>query len=114
MDHDGRRARLGEERDRTERRLAALTRDFVGVVEASRDSNADDEHDPEGATIAFERSQVEALVQQARRHLADLDGALDRLASGTYGVCEQCGGSIPEARLDARPTATRCIPCATA
>ena len=40
------------------RRLASLTDNFNAVVAASRDTNADDEHDPEGATIAFERSQV--------------------------------------------------------
>ncbi len=67
-------------------RLAALTGDFDEVVAASRDTNADDEHDPEGATIAFERSQVAALVQQARTHLAEVDRALERLADGTYGT----------------------------
>jgi hypothetical protein len=44
-------------------RLASLTGDFHEVVAASRDSNADDEHDSEGATIAFDRSQVTSLVQ---------------------------------------------------
>ena len=67
------------ERRRTLARLADLTGDYAGIVEASRDSNADDEHDPEGATIAFERSQVGALVRQAERHLAEVDAALARL-----------------------------------
>ena len=95
-------------------RLAALTGDFDEVVAASRDTNADDEHDPEGATIAFERSQVAALVQQARTHLAEVERALERLADGTYGTCEGCGRPIAPARLEARPTARRCIACATA
>ena len=42
--------------------IDALTREFDEVVAASRSSNADDEHDPEGATIAFERQQVAALL----------------------------------------------------
>ena len=95
-------------------RLAALTGDFDEVVAASRDTNADDEHDPEGATIAFERSQVAALVQQARTHLAEVDRALERLADGTYGTCEGCGRPIAPARLEARPTARLCIDCAAA
>ena len=95
-------------------RLAALTGDFDEVVAASRDTNADDEHDPEGATIAFERSQVAALVQQARTHLAEVDRALERLADGTYGTCEGCGRPIAPARLEARPTARTCIDCAAA
>jgi DnaK suppressor protein len=93
-------------------RLARLHSDFGGIVDASRDSNADDEHDPEGATIAFERSQVGALVRQTVHHLAEVDAALARVADGTYGVCERCGGPIPEGRLEARPVARTCVPCA--
>ncbi|MFG1622661.1 TraR/DksA family transcriptional regulator [Kribbella sp. NPDC049227] len=95
------------------RRLASLTGDFDDVVAASRDANADDEHDPEGATIAFERSQVSALVLQVQDHLAEVEAARDRLAGGTYGICERCGQPIAKARLEARPTARTCIGCAT-
>jgi DnaK suppressor protein len=105
--------RLERDRQDTLRRLAGLTAAFDEVVAASKDTNADDEHDPEGATIAFERSQVEALVRQARAHLAEIDAAEARLASGTYGVCERCGQPIAEARLEARPTARTCIDCAS-
>lgn len=114
--HDGRmdhvRHQLQAEREATLARLAQLTRDFDGVVAASRDSNADDEHDPEGATIAFERSQTGALVTQARRHLTEIGEALDRVAAGTYGRCERCGEPIAVARLEARPVARTCITCA--
>lgn len=103
---------LEQERRETRARLASLTEDVASVVEASEGSNADDEHDPEGATIAFERSQLGALVQQARSHLAEIDAAADRLAHGEFGVCEVCGGQIPEERLLARPTARRCVTCA--
>jgi len=81
-------------RQHTLRRLARLTGDFDGVVAASRDSNSDDEHDPEGATIAFERSRIAALVRQAQDHLAEIDAAIDRLDAGIYGLCENCGQSI--------------------
>ncbi len=103
------RDRLEADRRRTYRRLAALTDDYAGVVAASRDTNADDEHDPEGTTIAFERSQVAALVRQGREHLAEVDAALARLEAGTYGVCEVCGERIPDGRLEARPTARTCV-----
>ena len=106
------RDRLTEERHATLRRLADLTDDFDAVVAASRDTNADDEHDPEGATIAFERSQVQALVRQAREHLAEIDAALERVDAGTYGTCENCGRPIGEGRLEARPVARTCISCA--
>ncbi len=92
--------------------IEALGREFDGVVAASRSSNADDEHDPEGATIAFERQQVAALLEAARRRLADVEAALHRRAAGSYGVCEGCGGSIPAERLAARPSARTCVACA--
>jgi RNA polymerase-binding protein DksA len=106
-------AALDEAQRRAEARLAALTGDYAGIVEASRDSNADDEHDPEGSTIAFERSQVGALVAQARAHLDEIDAALARVERGDYGVCESCGEPIAPARLEARPVARTCIRCAS-
>ncbi|MGZ5399965.1 MAG: TraR/DksA family transcriptional regulator [Nocardioides sp.] len=106
------REALAEVRRQTEERLAALTRDYDGVVAASRDTNADDEHDPEGATIAFERSQVGALVRQAKQRLDELEAAARRLDEGSYGVCEVCGTLIAAARLQARPEARTCIECA--
>ncbi|MDO9456583.1 TraR/DksA C4-type zinc finger protein [Nocardioides sp.] len=111
MSHDP-RARLQAERRRTTDRLARLRGDFDEVVAASRDTNADDEHDPEGATIAFERSQIDTLVRLADRHLVEVDAALARVDAGTYGRCEVCGRDIAPERLEVRPTARTCVSCA--
>lgn len=92
--------------------IETLTQEFDEVVAASRASNADDEHDPEGATIAFERQQVVALLDQARRRLADVEAALERRDAGDYGICENCGRPIAPERLAARPAARTCIDCA--
>src|SRR4051812_35894056 len=105
------RERLVAERDRARRRLAELTGDFREIVEASRATNADDEHDPEGATIAFERSQVATLTRQAARQLQEIDAALLRLDEGRYGVCERCGRPVAAERLEVRPTARTCVSC---
>jgi RNA polymerase-binding transcription factor DksA len=102
-------ARLREQRAELRRRVARLTEDMAGLVEASQGSNADDEHDPEGQTIAYERSQLSAVTGQAHEHLAELDAALERVRAGTYGVCEVCGLPIDPARLEARPTARTCV-----
>jgi DnaK suppressor protein len=107
-DPDAVMARLQDERERAAALLASLSRDFTGIVEASADSNADDEHDPEGSTIAFERSQVSTLIEQARARLDEIDAATARVAEGTYGVCEVCGEQIPPGRLEARPVARTC------
>ena len=105
--------RLEAERVETLGRLAGLTGDYDAVVAASYDDNADDEHDPEGATIAFERSQIGALVRQVELHLAEIDAAVVRVNLGTYGTCERCGEPIGDERLTARPVARTCIACAT-
>ncbi len=105
---------LASERDRLERQVADLARDLQAIIDASADANADDEHDPEGATVGFERAQVSSLLDQARSHLADLGRAESRLAAGTYDRCELCGRPIAPDRLEAQPTATTCIECATA
>ena len=106
------RAALEQERAATVAHLAGLQRDFDGMVDASESSNADDEHDPEGATIAFERAQVAALLEQARERLVDLDHALTQVGTGSYGTCEACGGAIAPERLAARLSARTCIDCA--
>lgn len=103
--------RVEADRARTIARIAALERDLETLFEATADS-PDDEHDPEGATIGFERAQVTALLAAARRHLAELDEVAARVAAGGYGTCEGCGGPIGAERLEARPTARRCVDCA--
>ena len=103
---------LARTRAETLAQIAALTAEFDAVVAASASSNADDEHDPEGATIAFERQQVAALLDQARRRLVDVDDALARAETGDYGRCTQCGRDIAPERLAARPQARTCIDCA--
>ncbi|MEV6843207.1 TraR/DksA C4-type zinc finger protein [Actinoplanes sp. NPDC051411] len=90
----------------------ALERDLASVFEASRSSNADDEHDPEGATIAFERAQLTATLAATRQRAAELRAALVRHDEGGYGICERCGRPIPAARLEVRPDARTCVTCA--
>ncbi len=101
------------DRERTVRRMAALGRDVTSIVETTQLGANDDEHDPEGSTIAFERSQASALLDSATVHLDDVDAALARIAEGVYGRCEDCDRVIAHERLLAQPAARRCIDCAT-
>jgi DnaK suppressor protein len=105
--------RLAAERASTEARLAALRRDFDAIVSSSASAaGADDEHDPEGSSTAFERQHVAALLDQAADQLAEIARAQARLDDGSYGVCERCGRPIAAARLTARPATPTCIACA--
>ena len=53
-------------------------------------------------------------IEEAGRDLEELqeiDAALRRIDEGVYGICEECGREIDQRRLEAQPTATRCIAC---
>jgi len=95
-----------------EAEVAVLNQELSDLFEASRASNADDEHDPEGATIAFERAQLAATLTSTRRRVMELRQAIERHDAGTYGACERCGKPIPPERLTARPDARTCVVCA--
>ena len=101
------------DRDETLRRVTSMTADLQAIATATAGSNVDDEHDPEGNTIAFERAQLVASLTRTRNHLADIDAALGRLSSCEYERCQQCRGPIAPERLAALPTTRTCITCAS-
>lgn len=103
---------LFSDRARAASQVEALSAELNALMAASEDSNADDEHDPEGATIGFERAQLTAVLAAARERLAAIDLALARLDAGAYGACERCGAPIGDERLAALPATTRCVACA--
>lgn len=105
-------AQLMADRAATQERIATMTIELAAVAAAADGSNLDDEHDPEGSTVAFEREQLAAMRSQAVDHLADLDAAIARLERGQYGVCQVCGGPIAEERLAVLPATRTCITCA--
>lgn len=106
------RQRIAAERADAAHRIDFLNARLAEILEGSHLTTDDDEHDPEGATVAFERAQTASLLAEARRDLDELDAAERRLDAGTYGICEKCGGPISPERLDALPAARRCIDCA--
>lgn len=112
MDRENAARLLGSHRDATLAQIAALTADLDAVAAATAGSNVDDEHDPEGSTVAYEREQLAAVRAQATTHLAEIDAAVDRLAAGRYGACEGCGRQIGADRIALLPAARLCVTCA--
>ena len=104
-------ARIAAARANVEGRAAALAAQVDGLAEQQALTTHDDEHDPEGVTIAFERAQILGLLAGAREEIAALDRAETRLAHGTYGRCLSCGSTIPDPRLEALPGAETCLDC---
>lgn len=105
---------LAAARSEAVRRIGDLEGQYAAIVEAQALTSHDDEHDPEGTTIAFERASVQGLLDGARREVEALDRAAERLAAGTYGRCARCGRDIAAERLEALPAATTCIACTSA
>lgn len=105
--------RLRRERHRATVQLTRLVRDREAIIDQVRLDAPDDEHDPDGATLGWEREQLTALIALEQRRVTDIDDALAAVSAGTYGCCTTCGRQIGSQRLEARPAARHCITCAT-
>jgi DnaK suppressor protein len=96
-------------------RVALLAQIAVqrGGTVSRADAAADHFGQPEDsrAQVATEREIEFALGERETAELTAIDAALARIGAGTYGVCTDCGVTIPPARLQASPEAQRCIPC---
>ena len=104
--------RLRDERARVVTIIEALRSEFDGIVATADLGATDDEHDPEGSTIAFERQRVAAMLRDARVKLHALDDALERIGQGGYEICASCGAPIGDERLAALPATRTCFRCA--
>lgn len=103
-------------RERFRSQLLALGREVAGEVTTHRDEGfalgTDGIQDPgDEAANTYTRQLLLGLSERERDVLRQIDGALDRLDDGTYGVCEACGEEIGEARLSVLPYATLCVEC---
>jgi DnaK suppressor protein len=65
------------------------------------------------ATAETDRNFMLRLRGREQRLLKKIDEAIDRIDSGTFGICDDCGNEIDVKRLDARPVTTMCIECKT-
>ena len=108
--------------DTFETQLREMRRDLIDRLRAQRGgvrSRADAAADARDLASDDRAKADEAFdlgVAMEEREAAELlaiDEALQRIADGSYGLCLQCGTSIPTARLHAQPTATRCVDCQT-
>lgn len=105
-------ALLAERQAQTRLEAAHLEASLAELLRDRADGTADDEHDPEGTPLSAEWSRLTGVRDALIRSAQELDAARERLVSGAYGDCVQCGRSIGAARLAARPTAELCIDCA--
>lgn len=95
-------------------KLLTLQNEFESRLEGIRkDVTQPRSRDWEEQATELENSEVlDALGQEAEDELRKIKRALNRLDSGDYGLCMDCGAEIPLARLEARPFSSRCVDCA--
>ncbi|MFH9721624.1 TraR/DksA family transcriptional regulator [Streptomyces sp. NPDC017254] len=87
--------------------LAHSQEELTGLMRDSGDGAGDDQADT--GTKNITREHELALAANAREMLEQSEHALERLDSGTYGLCEVCGKPIGKARMQAFPRATLCV-----
>ncbi|MFA5882316.1 MAG: TraR/DksA C4-type zinc finger protein [Acidimicrobiia bacterium] len=97
------RAQMEEERDRLRSQLEDLHATDGSFDEGFADTSQ----------VTAERGEIEALTGSLAETLRDIEDALAKFESGTYGQCESCGTEISAARLEAMPAARLCINCAS-
>jgi|GraSoiStandDraft_36_1057302.scaffolds.fasta_scaffold860125_1 RNA polymerase-binding transcription factor DksA len=101
------RAQLEQERDDLRRQLAEM-----GFGDEGGRLNYDPNF-ADSSQVTAERGEAEALAASLREALDEVERALHKMETGTYGSCETCGKPITEARLEAMPAARQCIDCAS-
>ena len=84
------------------------------IYESSKEMGQDGTQDigDEAANI-YNKQILLSLNENERMRLQEVDESLDRIANGTYGICEECEGPIGLKRLEVRPVAKYCVPCKT-
>ncbi len=68
-----------------------------------------DQHPADTAGDSVDADNQNALLENSADQRAQVEAALARIDAGTFGTCVDCGQPIPEARLEVRPEAARCI-----
>jgi RNA polymerase-binding protein DksA len=81
------------------------------IKEASGENSSYAFHMADLGTDTNEREKAYYFATRENKLLASINQALERVASGNYGFCQNCGESISRERLEAVPHARLCITC---
>jgi DnaK suppressor protein len=111
IDTDRFRTELLKERERVQNAIENLRESHPGTIddETEEITGTSDNHLGDSATATLGREIDYTLGENSEHLLSEIDGALGRVESGTYGICVKCGQTIPPERLEANPWASLCI-----
>lgn len=108
---------LAAMRDTLEAELGSLERELATLTAVTRDPNATigfGKRVGEGTSEAIGRIERVGQADALSAKLAGVRRALEKFEDGTYGICDRCGATIPDERLEARPSSVRCVRCSAA
>jgi RNA polymerase-binding transcription factor len=97
-------------------RLVSLDEELAALTAVPRDPAAAvsfGKRIGDGTTEAIDRMTKVGTAEQLAVIRTDVVRALEKIDDGTYGLCDRCGASIPDERLEARPWSTLCVSCAS-
>ena len=103
------RVEIETDMDRLRTEIEQAESELVGLMRDSGDGAGDDQAD--AGTKTYEREQEMSVAANAREMFLQNEHALERIADGSYGLCESCGKPIGKLRLQAAPRATLCLDC---
>ncbi|MGH9102407.1 MAG: TraR/DksA family transcriptional regulator [Acidimicrobiales bacterium] len=108
------RAALLSEREELVAQVAESSRELEALFDPDGPIEVQfDDESGEGAGLNVELDRIRARTAQLRAQIDEIGEALRRVDDGTYGRCESCGRPIASERLEAVPTARRCVACKT-
>jgi DnaK suppressor protein len=112
VDTESLRQRLLDERRRVLDAIDNIHTENPGSIgEETEELGFQDNHLGDIATATFDREMASTLEENSTHVLVEIDAALVRIESGTFGICQRCGNPIGDERLEALPWATLCIDC---
>ena len=103
MSHEALKAELEQKLAELQSRLASIKKD---VTQSHSGDSAEQAQERENDEV------VDAIGNETAQSIRVIQAALSRIEDGSYGLCDNCGKEIGEARLEAVPEATRCVSCA--
>ena len=92
-------------------RLQELLAEAEKTVSGMTSANDNFPDPTDRASLESERNFMLRIRDRERRLISKINGALERIDSGDFGICETCGDDIGDERLEARPVTTLCIAC---
>jgi DnaK suppressor protein len=104
------RKRLEEKQAEIQQHIATLMGSTASPEDAIQASDGVVEPEEEAVDLQ-QTDEDQAILDNEKALLAEVQQALARIDNGTYGICSNCGQPIPEERLQAIPWASLCLTC---